>query len=363
MNGKVEMNLEVNSLAPEPKITTKRILFLFLALFLLNGFSAGIVSAENGKIAYAYANAIYKMNPDGTNAQQLTTPPSESGYNKDYSPVWSPDGTKIAFVRLTAQTTTTGGGGLDTEYYNTVFTYGIYTIDYNGGNPTLIKTGSAFMNDLTWSPDGTKLAYVQGADTTFAGRLQTCYGNSYIYTVNAVAGGASNLIAAVNGIDPSWSPDGTKIYYAVNSNSEYNGIYSVDLSTSAVQRLTYDDLPPADPEVSPDGSKIAYAVDYAQEQCLVGNMSTMGPTTMQIFTGSLILYNISQNSSVLLTSRASSPVWHPSGNLILFISTQSSGGWSEEGGEPELATITLAGTNQTQILNGQSGKLTGSWSP
>lgn len=360
------MNLEINTYAPEVKLTIKRIIFLFLALFLLTVFSVENVRAENGKIAYAYANAIYKMNPDGTNVQQLTTPPFGNGYNRDFSPAWSPDGTKVAFVRLIAEEVATGGGGgldSDTSYY-TVFTYGIYTVDYNGGNLTQIKyTGTTFVNDLTWSPDGAKLAYVQGADTTFAGRLQACYGNSYIYTVNAVAGGASTLIAAAaNGIDPSWSPDGTKIFYAVNNNSEDYGIYSVDLSTNAVQRLTIDNLPPADPEISPDGTRIAYAVNYKEDQCLAGNMSTMGPTTIYTYRGNLIVYNIQQNTFVTLANGASSPVWHPSGNLILYVSSQG-GEWSEEGGEQELTTITTAGTNRTLIQNWQWGELSGSWSP
>lgn len=364
------MNLEVNAGAPAAKFRIKRIIFLFLALFLLNGFSAGIVRAENGKIAYTYGNAIYKMNADGTNPQQFTFPPVESGYERDYSPVWSPDGTKLAFVRLTAETvagnnTGDGNWGMvgESPYY-TVFTYGIYTVDYNGGNLTQIKTSSSFINDLAWSPDASKLTYVQGGDMTFAGVLQACGGDTYIYTVNAVANGASvRLAETAGGTDPSWSPDGGKIFYAVNNNLDDYGIYSVNLSTNSVQRHTFDSSAPADPEVSPDGSKIAYAVNYTQEQCLYGNMSTMGPTRPPIYTGTLILYNILQNHSVILTNKASSPVWHPSGNLLLFVSTGSNGEWSENMAERELATITAQGTNLTIIQNWQTGELSGSWSP
>ncbi|HYP50899.1 MAG TPA: hypothetical protein VEQ34_08155, partial [Pyrinomonadaceae bacterium] len=86
-------------------------------------------------------------------------------------------------------------------------------------------------------------------------------------------------------------------------------------------------------------------------------------TRMQIYTGSLILYNISQNNSVILTNRASSPVWHPNGNTILFVSSGSNGDWSEQPAEPDLATITAAGTNLTLIQNWQIGELSGSWSP
>ena len=38
---------------------------------------------------------IYVMNPDGSKQTRITNNPST-----DYEPVWSPDGTKIAFVSL-----------------------------------------------------------------------------------------------------------------------------------------------------------------------------------------------------------------------------------------------------------------------
>ena len=355
------MNLKLNAVAPRAKLACRRLLFLFPALFLLIQFSATSVSAESGKIAYAAGNAIYKMNPDGTSVEQLTF---NFGYDRDFSPVWSPDGLKIAFVRLTYEATGQPGGsdgplgGSDTTNYNS--TYSIYTIDYNGANPTQIKSGSAFINDLTWSPDGTKLAYVYGADTTFAGRLQSCSGNSYIYVVEATAGGTTRRVHGTAGaIDPSWSPDGTKIYFAVNNNPETYGIYSIDLSTDDITRITFDTVPPADPEISPDGSKIAYAVNYNEDQCLAGNMSTMGPSRIHIYRGSLIVHDIAQNSSlVAAVGGASSPSWHPDGSLILFVTTSGS-----EMEAPDLSTITPTGLNQTVIPNPEAGEISGSWSP
>lgn len=363
------MNLKSNAVAPEANSPIKRIIFLFLALFLLNGFSALNIPAESGKIAYASANAIYKMNADGTSVQQLTFTGSNQ---RDFSPVWSPNGTKIAFVRSTAtQEETTGGGGdggdgdwewipSDPTYY-TVYSYSLYTMDYNGANLTLIRNSPTFINDLTWSPDGTKLAYVQGADTTYMGVFQTCGGSSNIYIADAIAGGAaSQVTAAVNGIDPSWSRDGTKIFYAVNNSAENFGIYSVKLSDNSVQRWTYDGAAPADPEISPDGSKIVYATGYAEQECLFGNMSTMGPTRMYTYRGSLILYDIAQNSYQMLTSSASSPTWNPSGTVILYVNSGGSYGAEGDTGQ-ELTTITATGYNQMRIQNVQTEE-SGSWS-
>lgn len=346
-----KMKLQSNAKL-KPEFINPRIFLTTLALFLLLQLSAVNLSAETNKIAYAYANSIYKMNPDGTGVQQLT-----SG-NIDYSPVWSPDGAKIAFIRLTTEHTYSDDIDISFETRK----HNIYTIDSNGGNLTQIKSEQAFINDLTWSPDGTKLAYVQGFDTTDAGYYYSCSGIRNIYVVDAVANGAARMIeAASGGVDPSWSPDGTKIFYAVNYPSGNLGVYSINLETDSVSRLTYDMSPPADPEISPDGSKIAYGIDYPLQDCLAGNMSTMGVIRLPDYiAGGLVVYDIAQNHSTILAGGASHPVWNASGSLILYTSTQSSGGGGIS--QPELTVITVSGQNRTTIPNMQTGEISGSWS-
>src|SRR5438093_12737132 len=54
-------------------------------------------TVENGKIAFSRGgpnSGIYLMNADGTGVERLT---SDSG---DSEPTWSPDGSRIAFVRF-----------------------------------------------------------------------------------------------------------------------------------------------------------------------------------------------------------------------------------------------------------------------
>ncbi len=78
------------------------------------------------------------MNDDGSNRVKLTSDPKH-----EYSPRWSPDGTKIVFIRE---------GDL-------------YIMGADGSNPLLIVAGggSAFaVNSIktpNWSPDGKFLFY------------------------------------------------------------------------------------------------------------------------------------------------------------------------------------------------------------
>jgi Tol biopolymer transport system component len=76
---------------------------------------------------------VFVMNPDGSGLTQVTNP---SYPTEDRNPVWSPDGTRIAFYRTP-------------DYYT--FTGNEYSIKVNGSGEKQL-TSSSFDTSLSWQP-------------------------------------------------------------------------------------------------------------------------------------------------------------------------------------------------------------------
>ena len=194
---------------------------------------------------------IYTARADGSALQRITVPLTQPWCAN--SPAWSPDGTRIAF--------SAGPGGC--PYRPQCFGQNIYVVNTDGSGERQLFTPSSLppptysmqyeiLIHPTWSPDGTKIAFECDPFATgpgpdeFAG---VCAGN-------ADGSGARRLVECCPEI-PTWSHDGSEIAFQDNDGGLGIGLMNADgtnvrdLITSATQDSIY-----GEPAWSPDGSRL-----------------------------------------------------------------------------------------------------------
>jgi TolB protein len=243
-------------------------------------------SPDGSKIAFVVqvpeddTSEIWVMNADGSNQTNLTNIAGE-----DCCLAWSPDGSKIAF------------------FSDRDPSWGIYVMNADGSNPIWL-TFANVEHTPVWSPDDTRIAF-----------LIKDFGDPSIdiYVMNA---DGSNIIkltdtgetTEISWGEPSftWSPDGTKIAYAVCSVRNYESceIYVMNADGSNPINLSTSSASDRSPAWSPDGGKIAF-FSGREHDWAIYVMNTDGSNRIRLTTD--------------VTTGGRYPVWSPDGSKIAFI--------------------------------------------
>jgi dipeptidyl aminopeptidase/acylaminoacyl peptidase len=216
-------------------------------------------SPDGSRLAF-----VSKRGPNGEDAAQLYVLPVAGGGEairltegpEDVSEVeWAPDGTRLAFVtrvrdpeygeaddraraprrftRLQYKLDSVGWTGDRPRH--------LFVVDADGSNPPIqLTTGEAEDHHPSWSPDGTRIAFVSARHPDWD--TDTL---SDLYVVSA-AGGEPEVLTATDGTSdaPSWSPDGTRIAHRFIpgrfDDPRHPQIAVLDLATKARTVLTSD---------------------------------------------------------------------------------------------------------------------------
>lgn len=105
-----------------------------------------VFSRDSSQIGGA-DETIWIMNADGSNAMNISNPGGTRGTNGfDSQPTWSPDGSRILFVRFNRASPGTGD---------------IWAVDPDGNNLTQLTSSTLQDSHPLWSPDGTKIYFTR----------------------------------------------------------------------------------------------------------------------------------------------------------------------------------------------------------
>ncbi|MGQ4892640.1 MAG: prolyl oligopeptidase family serine peptidase [Candidatus Njordarchaeia archaeon] len=204
-----------------------------------------------------YISRIWLLNNKTREMEPVTNGPS------DHSPIWSPDGTKIAFVsRRTLKEDEPGS-----ELW-------IMRID-GKYEPHMVLKMKGGVNGIQWSPDGRKIAFssivgepdkdvmeIEKIPVWFNGSGYVYKKNSHIFVVDVATGNVEQITKGdVNAVSPMWSPDGARLAYIVQEDElkpYISNIYVYNFKTGEAEKLTRDNYSIYEIAWDPSGKNIAF---------------------------------------------------------------------------------------------------------
>ena len=215
-----------------------------------------VVFSRGDGSAFYYGNdseIFVKDAASGTTTQLTDNSPSDPDNPEDLTtddryPAWSPDGTKIVFVR--------------DEVRGDLCSF-LYVMNSDGSDQRRLGSCNNPLSSPAWSPDGSKIAYVRYNGDWYDIEVMDADGTNAhtLYDKSCCTD-----LALWDG-PPEWSPNGKKLVFVMGQYDDVGTLLSKDVwkaNADGSERTRLAHLSEADPTGvawSPDGTKIAFVRD------------------------------------------------------------------------------------------------------
>lgn len=131
--------------------------------------------------------------------------------------------------------------------------YQLIVSDYDGENQQVIATSTEPLMSPAWSPDGQSLAYVS---------FETKASAIFVQTLRTGERRKVSARAGINGA-PAFSPDGKTLALTLSRKDGDVDVYTLNLASQVLTRMTFDPGIDTEPTWSADGSKLYFMSDRA----------------------------------------------------------------------------------------------------
>jgi len=270
----------------------------------------GQKGAFNTKVAYVTVirdkdTASYKLEVSDTDGFNPVTILTSS--QPVMSPSWSPDGSRLAYVSFEKRRAQ------------------IYTQILSSGERIKVSEFAGLNGAPVWSPDGKKLAMTLSKD-----------GNADIYVLT-LKDKSLQRMSKHWGIDtePTWLPDSRSLVFTSNRSGKPQ-LYKVDGPGAKPRRLTFEGSYNSSAEISKDGQKMAFVYK---------DKSAFKIATMDLETGVIEVLTDGPLDE--------SPSFAPNGSMILYA----------EGQRAALAAVSADGRFKQRLVAKEGEVREPSWSP
>jgi tricorn protease len=220
------------------------------------------ISPDGKRVAFSYLGDIWVVEAIGGVARQVTTHVAH-----DVNPVFSPDGSKIAFSS------------------NRHGSYDVFVVSAQGGRPRRLTYDSAADLVNGWSPDGKFILFASTRSTAFPPSYE-------LYTVPA-DGGRVRRVTSSEGKEGAFSPRGDQIAYVRGPGTWYrkgyrgssnDDIWICNADGTHNRRFTWFNGQDTSPMWSPDGKFIYYVSERWGTPANIVRKDVNNKTTAQLVT-------------------------------------------------------------------------------